>query len=362
MAGLGAAALAAILAGVIWSSWPASPPSMAPATAQPPSLAAQRLYLAGMDDWSRRTPDSLHRAVEEFTQAIRLSPGYAEAYVGLANCYNLLREFTLMPAAQAYPLAAAAARHALALNGRLSSAHVALAFVESYWDWDLAAARREYERAIALDPNSELNHHWFATFLSARGEGERSLEEFRKARALNPSSLAINSDYGLVLYETGHKAEGVATLQATEKTDPKFLSPHRYLASIYLQEGRNEDFLREAETAADLTDDRHLMETIEAARAGLAKGGRKGLLDALLSEKLRQYKFGAVTAYSVADTYALIGDADAALTYLQISIDRHEEDASEVGGDPAFAPMRGTTRYQLLISKIRPSGDGPRRS
>jgi hypothetical protein len=165
-----------------------------------------------------------------------------------------------------------------------------------------------------------------------------------------------------VLYETGHKAEGLALLEATEKQDPKFLSPHRYLSGAYLLEGRDGDFLREADAAARLTDDRQLMQTLQVARAGLVKGGRKGLLGALLSEKLRQYKYGAVTAYSVANTYALMGDGDAALTYLQTSIERHEEDAAAVAGDPAFAPMRGTWRYQQLVSRIRPSADARRSS
>ena len=330
------------------------------ASDQPPSLAAQRLYLAGMDDWSRRTPDSLHRAVEEFSQAIRLSPSYAEAYVGLANCYNLLREFTLMPAGQAYPLAKAAAVHALAINERLASAHAALAFVEAWWDWDLPAARREFQRAIELQSGSDLNHHWYATFLSSRGEFTSALEEFRKAEALNPTSLAIRADHGLVLYQAGRRPEGLAMLLGVEKADPNFLSPHNYLSGIYLAEGREQDFLREAAIAARLTDDRQRMAIIESARAGLARGGRGGMLQAMLGEELRQYQYGALPAYTVADTYALLGDRDRALAYLQTSIERREENAAGVGGDVAFYPMHGLQRYQMLVARIRPAHEPAR--
>jgi hypothetical protein len=358
MLAVAAAVLTTVTVGGFRLSWPQPGPSSPAISSQPPSLAAQRLYLAGMDDWSRRTPDGLHRAVDEFTGAIRLSPGYAEAYAGLADSYNLLREYTLMPASQAYPLARKAAKQALALNGQLASAHLALAFVETYWDWDFKSGRREYEKAIALQPSSDLAHHWYATSLSAQGDFDRSLAEFRKARALNPGSLAIQADYGLVLCESGRRQEGLALLLAAEKADPKFFSPHNYLAELYLAQGRDQDYLRESETAASLTDNRQRMAMLQAARAGLAQGGHQGLLRALLAEELRQYQYGAIPAYDVADTYALLGQTDQALSYLQASIERREENVAAISADMAFAPMRSLPRYRMLLARVRPSGEG----
>ncbi len=321
---------------------------------EPPPIAAQRLYLAGMDDWSRRTPESLHRAVDEFNQAIKLHPDYAEAYVGLANCYNLLREFTQMPDAQAYPLARSAARKALELDDRLASAHVALAFVYANWDWDLPGARREYERAIALDPGSDLNHHWFATFLSSQSETAAAFAQFEMARKLNPTSLAIRSDYGVVLYQAGRRAEGMAMLKAVEQEDPKFLSPHRYLAAIHLLEGDDAAYLQETELAARLVDNRQQMQLLSAARAGRARGGRQAMLEALLGEQLRQYQLGAASAYSVANTYAVLGRQSETFRYLRTAIDRREPDSVFLQADIFFARWRGAPQYRALAAMIRP--------
>lgn len=323
--------------------------------AGPPPIAAQRLYLAGMDDWSRRTPESLHRAVDEFNQAIRLHPGYAEAYVGLANCYNLLREFTLMPPAQAYPLARTAALKALKLDERLSSAHVALAFVHANWDWDLPAARREYERAIALDPTSDLNHHWYANFLASQGDTQRAIAEFAKATELNPTSVAIRSDNGLLLYRAGRKREAIALLRQVEEENPAFLSPHRYLAAMALIEADDETFLKESEIAAKLVDDRQRMALVVAARTGRAHGGRPGMLKALLEEQLRQYQVGAVGAYSVACLYALLGDDERAFSFARTAIERREPDSVWLPGDIFFTRLRGTARYQSLTALLRPA-------
>jgi tetratricopeptide (TPR) repeat protein len=308
-----------------------------------------------MDDWSRRTPESLHRAVGEFSEAIRLYPAYAEAYVGLANCYNLLREFTRMPQEKAYPLARTAAEHALRLNDNLASAHVALAFVYANWDWDIAGAEREYRRAIALDPGSDLNHHWFATFLDSRGRFEEALVEFDKALAISPGSAAIRADRGLGLYLAGRKAEGKAEMLAVEREDPTFLSPHRYMAGIHLMEGRDQEFLRESEIAAKLTDDRQRLVLVAATRAGLTRAGRPGMLQAMLAEQLRQYKFGAATAYSVAEIYAVMGKDQEALAWLDTAIDRREPDSAFMKADIYLAPLRDLSGYRTLASMIRPA-------
>jgi tetratricopeptide (TPR) repeat protein len=352
-AGLAAIAVAVGVA-LVWPRLghaPAAPP-------QPPPLAAQKLYLAGMDDWSARTPESLHRAVDEFTQAIKLHSSYAEAYVGLANCYNLLREYTLMPESEAYPLARTAAQRALKLNDRLAGAHVALAFVYSYWDWDGPGAMREYERAIALDPGSDLNHHWFGTYLGARGDFQRAVAELDRALALNPGSLSIRSDRGMILYAAGRRREAIEQMQQVERMDPKFLSPHRYLSGIYLLEGRDGDYLRESQLTADMMGDRQRMALVDAARAGYARSGRRGMLSALLAAQLQQFRNGAASAYDVASTYALMGDDDKAMAYLQTAVDRREPEVVSLDADVVFNRLHPLPRFKALMARIGPES-GP---
>jgi Tfp pilus assembly protein PilF len=319
-----------------------------------PSLAAQRQYLAGMDDWTRRTPESLNRAVAEFNAAIRQDPDYAEAYVGLANCYNLMREYTLMPANQAYPLARAAAEHALKIDSRLAAAHSALAFVDFYWGWDADAARREYETAIALEPGSDLNHHWFATFLSSQGDFPRALQEIDRAAALNPGSLAIRADRAFILFMSGRRAEAWPLLERLAQADPTFLSPHNYIAGFALLEGRDQDYLRETEIAARLTGDRQRLALADSARRGYAKGGRRGLLLGLLEAQKAQFRIGVVAAYEVAETCAMLGDADQAYAYLRMSLDRHETNAIGLRSDPTFTALRATPRFRAMMAEVRP--------
>src|SRR5215831_17063780 len=120
---------------------------------------AEDLYLKGRYHWAKRTALDLTQAADYFAAATQRDPSYAAAYAGLADTYNLLREYSSMPASQAFPLALAAAQKAVQLDDGLAEAHRALAFTKFHWQWDMQGGEREFQRAIALNPNDAVAHH-----------------------------------------------------------------------------------------------------------------------------------------------------------------------------------------------------------
>ncbi|MGH7024366.1 MAG: TPR end-of-group domain-containing protein [Caulobacteraceae bacterium] len=329
--------------------------SAAPAGLPPPPLAAQKLYLEGTEAWGERTPASLDKALDDFNAAIALDPKYAEAYVGLAQTFDLLREYTLMPDAQAYPLARDAARRALSLNPNLSDAHAALAFADYWGFWDETAARAEFERAIALDPRSVIAHHWYATFLGAVGDFDGSLREIGVARSLDPTSRSIRADGAELLGHVGHTAEAITALEAAERADPTFSSPHVYLANLYLDLGQDQAFLRESAALAALTGDPARRAELAAARRGYQDGGRIGMLRALLAARAERARAGDASSYSVATLYALLGDSARAIAWLRHSLDRRETVLAALRGDLAFRAMRGDPRFEAVVAQVKPA-------
>lgn len=167
--------------------------------------------------------------MDSFTQAIVHDPNYAQAYVGLADCYNLLREYTVMPSSEAYPRALAAAKKAVELDAQSSEAHASLAFVSFFGMWDVTTADREFRRAIELDPNNAVAHHWYATYLMCLNRYPESLAELERARELDPASKSVLADKGMLLFNAGQRREGIATLKQMEDNEPDFISPHRFL-------------------------------------------------------------------------------------------------------------------------------------
>jgi tetratricopeptide (TPR) repeat protein len=291
----------------------------------------------------------LKRAIDDFTQAIVRDPGFAEAYAGLAVAYNLDREFSDMPAADAYSRMRAAAERAIALNPSLGSAHASLAFVDFYWLRQMPAARAEFERAVALAPLDPLAHKWFATSLAEIGENAAALREIETAQRLDGGSTAILADKGFILYYAGRQEAAVALLQRVEEARPDFPSAHLFLSSFALYRGDNLTYLRELKQAAAIRRDGVLAALAEAGEAGLAKDGRRGMLAAIVARQQQFYAQGQVSAYSVAGTYGLLGDATSAMQWLLRSFSRNEPATIGIGIDPAFAAMRKASDFHALV-------------
>lgn len=86
---------------------------------------AFQLYLKGRFFWNKRTGENLKKAIEFFNQAIEKDPSYALAYVGLADCYGLLSNYTDTPSSESMPKAKAAALKALQIDDPTGgSAHI----------------------------------------------------------------------------------------------------------------------------------------------------------------------------------------------------------------------------------------------
>lgn len=313
---------------------------------------AEQLYFTGIYYWHKRTPESLNQAVDAFTQAIVEDPNYAPAYVGLADCYNLLREYSSMAPAEAYPRALAAAQRAIALDESLSGAHSALAFAEFHWSWNLPEAEKEFRRAIALSPNSVQAHHWYATSLLSLARLPESVAEINQAQSLDPQSSAILADKALILYYADQKNEAMRLLRSLETSEPAFLSPHQYISGIALFEGDDATYLAEGRQVAELRHDPDQLSVIEAAEHGQASGGRRGMLSAKLAAEMKLHRSRKTLAYSLAETSGLLGENQEAMNYLEESFANHEPSVLGARLSPAFTALRGEPRFLGLLAKL----------
>jgi tetratricopeptide (TPR) repeat protein len=313
---------------------------------------AEQLYLKGRYYWNKRTPDDLNKAVDYFVQAIVRDPNYAAAYVGLADCYNLLREFSAMPANEAYTRAYAAAKKAVELDDQSSAAHASLAFVLFYGKWDVAAAEGEFRRAIDLDPNNAIAHHWYATYLLTLRRLSEALAEIERAQSLDPSSTAILADKGDILFHVGSREEAINLLKQMEATEPSFRSPHLYLKHFYLALEDYPDFLTEAKEDALLMHDQVGLAITGTADKGFAAGGGNEMLENVLVVQKQYYARKKMSPFSLAETCALLGKTNESLAYLQTAYTQHDESVLSVQISPELNSLHGEPGYHDLLMKL----------
>ena len=74
----------------------------------------------------------------------------------------------------------ALAEQAVRLDSTLAGAHMTLAAVRFYWDWDWSAAERGVRRALGLNPNAADAHRFLAEVLSVTGRHDEALRAIER--------------------------------------------------------------------------------------------------------------------------------------------------------------------------------------
>ncbi|MGB7925918.1 MAG: protein kinase [Pyrinomonadaceae bacterium] len=314
------------------------------------NIAAYQLYLKGRYAWNKRTADELRRSAEHFQQAIDLDPTYALAYAGLADSYNMLGDYSVLPPKEAFPRAEAAAAKALEIDDTLAEAHTSLAFVKMAYYGDWAAADREYRRAIELNPNYATAHQWYASYLVMMRRFEESITEIKRAQALDPLSLIINANLGLHYYYSRRYDEAIEQLRKTIDLNPDFGLAYFYMGRALLQKGLHSEAIIYLQKAKELSVDDP--ETI--AELGYAYGlaGRRADAKKVLDELNELSKRRYVLPYFVATIYTGLGDKDQAFEWLEKAVADSHPGLALVNVDPKFDSLRADPRFPDLVRRI----------
>ena len=196
-------------------------PGLALAQATTVNTEAHDLYLRGRYFWNQRTREALTKAQSLFEQAIALDAGYALAYSGLSDCYNLLVDYGGGRAADLLPKAKKAALKALELDGASAEAHASLgAILQHEYDW--AGSNREFRRAIELRPGYVSAHHWYALNCLAQGRFAEARSEIERARQLDPTSVFINGAVAVMLNTSREYDLAIVQAFRTLDLDPNY--------------------------------------------------------------------------------------------------------------------------------------------
>ncbi len=315
---------------------------------------AHEAYLKGRFYWNKRTREDLYTAVSYFEQAAQIDPGYALAYVGIADSYWALHEWGLLSTAQAAEKGRAAARKAIELDDSLGQSHAALGAAAMNYDWDWAGTEREFKLAIALSPNYADVHQWYAEYLSAMGRHSEAIAEIKRAQALDPYSLIINSVAGMLFFQAGRYDEAISECRKALEIDPDFHAAHYYLGKIYLEQGRSTEALAEfARTAKIFSRSARALRFDLAVRADMSarSGNRKEGLR--LAEELSKGTPDSPSGYvDIAALYAALGEKDRAFQFLDKAIQERQRSLRLIRITGAFDSLRSDPRYREVLRRL----------
>jgi TolB-like protein/Tfp pilus assembly protein PilF len=319
------------------------------------SLEAHNSYLLGTFYWNKRTGEGFERAIDHFQRAIELDNNYALAYVGLADCYNLLPFYGDADPGEAHPKARAAALRALEIDDTLAEAHTSYAFVETWFDWDWSVAEAEFERAIALNPSYAKAHHWHAWYLMIRGELDAAVARVTQALMLDPLSLIINSDMGDLYYYARRYDEAITQLEKTLQMDASFWPAHVNIGRAYVQKGMIEEAITSLRTAIRLSNNHP--SGLGMLGYAFAVGGRRDEALEVIDQLKELSTRVNVPSYLLATVYVGLGDVDRAFEWLKLAQSRRDSAwlIYFLRNDPWADSLRADPRFAGLLQGLEPT-------
>ncbi len=313
-----------------------------------PDPEAVRCFLRGRHAWNKKTADAYQRALAHFQQAIDHDAAYAPPLVGVAHCYVMMGIHGLAPAADAYPLARAAAKAALEIDQNLAEAMTALADISKGYDRDWETSERQFLQAIELDHEYAVAHQWYANLLSIIGRHEEAIVQAEEARRCDPLSLGPAGFLGFTLYRARRYEDALRECKKTVEVHKQAPIAAWFLAHVLIQKG----YFEQA--------DRVLTGTLHtASQSGMhlallafakARGGKRGETKEILRrlEKTRVLRY--ISPFDLATVHLGLGNREAAIGLIKQAIAERVMRVTElpmpifdeVRGDPEIAKFCAT--------------------
>ena len=314
-------------------------------------------YLRGLFFWDKRTDPDLRRAIENFNLAISRDPGFAPAYAGVANSYNLMWYLGFMKADEAVPQARSAMEKALLLDPSSAEAHVAIAYLKHHYDWDWTGAEMEHRRAIELSPGYSLAHQWYAYYLRSVGRFDEALAENERARELDTLSVVKTLCVSAAYARKHDYAISSSLIRRAMELNSSDSAPHYSLAELMEREGHASEATLEWRTALQLDGDQQLVELFDKS---LSKSGfpaaKRAVTEALLEQLIIRAKTNYVSPRNFVELYVRIGDKENALRWLEAAFAEHSSFLVQITHDPSYESLGTDPRFRAMLHRMRAPG------
>jgi tetratricopeptide (TPR) repeat protein len=343
-----AAAVVLAIAGTT-TFWRGRPVETARKATPEPDPVAQDLYIRGRYLMDRQTEPAIRESIAAFYRAVEREPQFARAYAGLADAYNVLAQFGYISPKEGMEQARRAAERALDIDPRLAEGHVSLAAIIEAYDWNWAAAEREYRRALELNPALPEAHLWYGMFLRDQGRMEEALPEIRRAAQLEPFSVftAVNLAHAYMLAGNYSAAEEQAHHAAS-------LAPDLVTAAVLLSNAYRAQS-RTAESDAALDRARQSSagnpHAISVLACAYARRGQRDESIRLFQQLELLAKERYVSPFDLGSISLALGDEKLALDRLEEAY-RQRSSGLIFLRDARFAQSHRSPGFESLIQKM----------
>ena len=242
--------------------------------------------------------------------------------------------FGLLPAGQTIPQSRTAAIGALEIDGNLADAHLSLAIITFFYDWEWEKAEQEFKRSIALNPNNAEALSYYAIFLGFEERFDEAISRGKRALELDPLSPLINMNVGWTYFSAGLLDEALTQAGKMLEMEPDFYGAYWLKGAIYLSGGEYEAAVEELTKAVSLGGHQIVLADLGSAYSLAGKQDEAAnILGQLLEMRRREY----VPAICMARLYSRTGENKEAIEWLEKAFEERNGEMVFLKGEIAGA-------------------------
>jgi tetratricopeptide (TPR) repeat protein len=297
---------------------------------------------------STGTKKGFDESIAYFNRAVTLDPNCAPAHSTLAWAWREAAGWH-QPPVVALSYSRKHALDALEIDDSSHFARISLAYAKWYGDWDWAGAEAEFQRAVALAPQSGGAHSRYAVFLSAQGRSAEALDEHAKALQLSPNAYDVICVFASYLRLEGDYSRAIELCQGVLRADTSNIVALTVMARAYEAQSETDKAIAVLSRAREVDDAPDLIGQLGHC---LAAKGERDKAKALLDELTKLSSQRHVSATFKAQVHVGLGQTNEAIACLQKACDEHAPTVTTLKIEPYWAPLRVDPRFRALLKKV----------
>jgi TolB-like protein/Tfp pilus assembly protein PilF/predicted Ser/Thr protein kinase len=316
------------------------------ASARPVNPETHEAYLKAMFYLYKKTPEGFAKGLALLQQAIEKDPADPLPYAGLALAYPIIYHGPggTIPPREGFPRARAAALKALELDESSAQAHLALAAIKVYFDWDWTGAEKEFKRALELNPNLPEAHAHYGWYLTLFGRNDQGMAEEKRSAELDPLSPIYTAWVGWMYLNLHQNDKAIAEARKALDIDPNSVDALYVLGGAYADKKMFEQAISANQKLAAVNPD---------WKSGLADtyamAGRKN--DALKLVVEMEHEDYSKFSLDLFGIQTILGNREEAFRALDAAFEYHHIFLPWEMNDPE-SPWRSDPRFQELRRRM----------
>jgi TolB-like protein len=308
-------------------------------------MAAYDAYLLGRFYWSKLTAKDLETAMQHFELAKERDPEFTLAYAGIASVWVARRQLGMTKPAEATPKIDLAIKRALENDTTQADVYYMLAVNMTWGKFDWIGGESAFKKAIEINPNHAEAHAYYSHLLNILGRREEAMNYIETALKLDPLSSLIQSLYGIDLMFVRRYDDAVKAFRESLDLYPAQPLAGNIVNALYFA-GREDEAIEMLRTHQ-----KYNPEYLKALNDGYFEAGFQGAMKKVADLNAERSKTVFIGSRSIGQFYALAGDIDNALLWLEKAYEEHDPNLPYIL-KPEYDKLRDDPRFQDLCRRL----------